>query len=161
MKNAYLILNLSVWLSDCRCCRSNNRSSVWSRMTACSSAAWSQTDHIALWMYHSSTHYPWSAHFHSLWLSVAPPTSLLLSLFLDYLWDSWVKIYLQDINGDFWLLHKWATRCSRMNATWSAPDSNKNKSTRPAAALQQLKYKNIGFAVVLFVFLTCFIPVVK
>ena len=37
---------------------------------------------------------------HSLWLSVAPPLALS-SLFLDNLWYSRVKLYLQDINGDF------------------------------------------------------------
>ncbi len=67
---------------------------------------------------------------------------LLLSLFLDYLWDSWVKIYLQDINGDFCLLRKWATRCSGMNAVCRAFDSSCKATVQLPHWRILLKYRN-------------------
>lgn len=74
------------------------------------SAARSQTDPVAMWMFHSQT----GRLIHS-------PASFLRSLPVLGLsaGDSWVEIYLQDINGHLWLLCKPPTRCSGINPTWS------------------------------------------
>lgn len=48
-----IVTHLRVWISGCRSCRSNKCMLVMWRMTSLSSAARSQTDPIALWMYHS------------------------------------------------------------------------------------------------------------
>lgn len=64
-------------------------------------------------------------------LSRSPLTSS--DLFLDYLLDCGVKIYLQDINGALWLLRKWAMRCSGTNAMWRPFESN---STNESSVVQ-------------------------
>ena len=51
-----------------------------------------------------------------------------------------VKIYLQDINGDNWVLCKRATRCSGMNAVWRAFDSSSKKGSSAAVQRFVLKY---------------------
>lgn len=73
------------------------------------SAVRSQTDPVAIWMFHSQT----GCFIHSPASFLRSPRSRIIC------GDSWVEIYLQDINGHFWLLCKRPRRCSGINPTWS------------------------------------------